>query len=156
LKRGRPTHYKPEYCEALIEHMAEGKSFESFGADIDCHRQTLYDWCNKHADFAYAKKVGSEKSWKWWEKLVIDQATGKIDGNATMIIFALKNRFGWHDKQEVQHTHQLKPSIIESLDGRQTILDMSTEQNLEGLKPMKLGGKKEKKVKDEDGPKKSK
>ena len=27
---GRPTKYKPEYCEMLIEHMSEGLSFESF------------------------------------------------------------------------------------------------------------------------------
>ncbi len=53
-KMGRPTEYRPEYCQQLITHMAKGGSFESFGADANCHRGTLYDWEAAHPDFADA------------------------------------------------------------------------------------------------------
>ena len=33
-KVGRPTDYKKEYCELLIEHMAAGFSFESFAGKL--------------------------------------------------------------------------------------------------------------------------
>lgn len=39
----------------------------------------------------------------WWERRGREMATGS-DGNATVWIFNMKNRFGWHDKQAVDHT----------------------------------------------------
>jgi hypothetical protein len=39
----------------------------------------------------------------WWERQGRRMATG-ADGNATVWIFNMKNRFGWHDKQAVDHT----------------------------------------------------
>lgn len=45
----------------LINHMAQGFSFESFAATIDCHRDTLYEWRNVHEEFSDAYKRGNEK-----------------------------------------------------------------------------------------------
>lgn len=39
----------------------------------------------------------------WWERRGREMAMGK-DGNATVWIFNMKNRFGWRDKQEIDHT----------------------------------------------------
>jgi hypothetical protein len=103
-KLGRPSGYKKQYCELLTEHMASGLSFESFAADINVHRDTLYDWAKKHKDFSDAKRVGLEKGRKFWETVGCNGATGKIPGfNAAAYIFNMKNRFGWRDKQEVEH-----------------------------------------------------
>ena len=39
----------------------------------------------------------------WWERRGREMATGS-EGNATVWIFNMKNRFGWHDKQAIDHT----------------------------------------------------
>lgn len=96
---GRPTDYKPEYCQMVIDHMAEGLSFESFAGAIGVSKQTLYDWAERNKEFLDAKKTAFEKSRLFWEKVGINIAkTG--EGNATAFIFNMKNRFSedWSDK----------------------------------------------------------
>lgn len=90
---GRPTSYKEEYCEMLIEHMRHGYSFESFAATIDVNRDTLYEWCKVHAKFSDAKKIAKDKSLLFFEKVGIAGMTGKLKGfNVAVWIFSLKNR----------------------------------------------------------------
>ena len=99
-KMGRPTKYKPEYCEKLIYHMAHGYSFESFAATVRVCRETLYDWCKAHEDFLHAKNAGRDASLLRWEEINIAQATGQIKGSASNTIFTLKSRFGWREADE--------------------------------------------------------
>lgn len=40
----------------------------------------------------------------WWERHGRKMTTGEADGNATVWIFNMKNRFGWNDKQQLDHT----------------------------------------------------
>ena len=42
----------------------------------------------------------------WWERQGRKMAVG-AEGNATVWIFNMKNRFGWRDKQEIDSTHRL-------------------------------------------------
>ena len=97
-KVGRPTKYKEEYCEKLMEHMKQGFSFESFGAIIGVHRDTLYEWELHHSEFSDSKKKGVELSRLFWEKMGMEGAQGKIQGfRDVSFIFQFKNRF---DKKE--------------------------------------------------------
>lgn len=98
---GRPTDYKPEYCQLLIEHMGEGFSFEAFAAIVNCHKDTLYQWVLSHNEFSDSKKIAFERSRLFWERVGIDIAV-KGEGNATAFIFNMKNRFKgeWRDKIE--------------------------------------------------------
>lgn len=99
---GRPSDYKPEYCELLIDHMSEGLSFESFGGVVGSHRDTLYEWTKVHPEFKEAREIGKSKSRLFWEKLGIEGLWGSKEGpnlNATVWIFNMKNRFQWRDKQ---------------------------------------------------------
>ena len=99
---GRPTKYKNEYCDLLVNWMAGGLSFESFGSEVDASKQTLYTWTTKHPEFLDAKRVGTTKGQAFWEKLGRQAVVGKIPGfNATVWIFSMKNRFGWRDKQDI-------------------------------------------------------
>ena len=99
---GRPTDYKPEYCEQLVEHMAKGLTFESFAGVIDTHRGTLYDWKNAHPEFADAHKKAIEKSMLFWDNLGVLGVVGKVEGfNTAAWIFNMKNRHKWTDRQEV-------------------------------------------------------
>jgi transposase len=102
---GRPTKYKPEFCEMLAEHFAEGYSYESFAGVVGVARATLYLWEEQHPEFLDAKKEHEAKVMHRWEERLAKLADSGV-GNATAIIFGLKNRAGnnWRDKQEVAQT----------------------------------------------------
>lgn len=97
-KRGRPTKYRPEFCELLIAHMKKIRSYESFGAVIGVNRDTLYEWEKEHPEFSDAKKIGRLHCRLGIEQLFLLQATGKIKGgNAISLIFFAKNVAGFRD-----------------------------------------------------------
>ena len=101
MPAGRPTKYRPEYCEMIIEHMAEGLSKEAFAGVIGVHKETIYNWAEANPEFSDAIKTGEVKSRLFWEKLGMAGASGSDEFNATAWIFNMKNRFGWRDKQEI-------------------------------------------------------
>lgn len=105
MAAGRPTKYKPEFCEMLIKHMTRGLSFESFAGQCDTHFDSLYEWCKKYPEFSEAKKIGTAKSREVWEMIGINGAVGKIKGfNVVAWIFNMKNRFGWRDQPDIELT----------------------------------------------------
>jgi len=54
-------------------------------------------------DFRRTVKQAQDLCNVWWERQGRRMATG-ADGNATVWVFNMKNRFGWHDKQHLDHT----------------------------------------------------
>jgi hypothetical protein len=97
----RPTKYKPEYCEMLIEHMKQGMMFETFAPEIGVHRDTLYEWCKVHKEFSDAKKTAIDHNLLFYDKMAIAAMSGKIKNfNATTYIFNMKNRHHWRDRHE--------------------------------------------------------
>ena len=68
---GRPTKYKTEYCELLINHMAAGYSFLSFAGLIRVNQDSLYEWERVYPEFSESKKRGFELSRLFWEGLGI-------------------------------------------------------------------------------------
>src|SRR5690625_3246702 len=101
---GRPSKYRPEYCDMLVEHMAEGASMTSFAAEIDVSRETISEWSRVHPEFSVAVKKGKAKCAAWWERLGRTGAMGG-DVNPTLVIFGLKNMSpeDWREKQEIDH-----------------------------------------------------
>ncbi len=98
MPAGRPSKYDPAYCDRLADHFAEGFSYESFAGAIGVAKQTLYDWEKAHPEFLDAKRANEARSQFVWEKrLAILASSG--EGNATAIIFGLKNRASesWRD-----------------------------------------------------------
>lgn len=122
---GRPTSYKKEYAERLIEHMANGLSYLSFAGEIGVAEATLYVWEKENPDFLEAKTEGFSKNRVYWEKIARDQASGLNDGNASVLIFNLKNRFPkeWRDRQEIHSEvkQQIEVSTVDVSDRVKTI-----------------------------------
>lgn len=115
---GRPTLYKSEYCQQLIDHMSEGLSFESFAAVANCCIDTIYEWAKVYPEFSEAKKKGSAKSRLVWERMAIDGAwnssgegSHKNLNNAAWI-FNMKNRFGWRDRIESEVTTDSTITVV--------------------------------------------
>ena len=106
-KPGRPSLYRPEYCQALIEWAKKGLSYESFASVPGVALQTLYEWEKAHPEFSEAKKTALPHSMVWWEKKGM---SGDI--NPTIWIFNMKNRFGWRDTKPEEQGDRA-PSRIE-------------------------------------------
>lgn len=75
---GRPSEYKPEYCEAVIKHMSEGNSFWSFAADCDVSMETLSNWTQQYPEFLEAKKIGYAKLLKFDENMAKAGSNGQL------------------------------------------------------------------------------
>lgn len=112
MTAGRPTDYKEEYCETIVDLMKDGASIAEVCRELNVAKDTFYNWKKKHPKFSDAIKEGLSLSQGWWE---MKGRTG-LDGsvNSTMWFMNMKNRFGkikpdtqeeditWRDKQEVE------------------------------------------------------
>lgn len=111
-KKGRPSKYKPEYCEMLYEHLAEGYSVRSFGGRIRVCEDTLYEWFKVYPEFSETKKEGVLAGLYSYEQDCKKMYKGEFEGgNATALVWFGKNRHGWTDKQEVNQSTEIKISI---------------------------------------------
>jgi hypothetical protein len=127
---GRPSGYKPEYCQQLIDFQTQGFSFEAFAGHLGVSTRTVYDWIEQFPEFAHAKDIGLNRSRVFWEKLGVDHIVNMTDSesfggnmggqsksrslNASIWIFNMKNRFGWRDRFDVQV--EAGVSLLEAMD----------------------------------------
>jgi len=99
---GRPTKYKKEMCETVLELMKEGASQQEVLAVLDISNDTFYRWKKENEEFSETIKRGIQLSQAWWER------KGRISlddrqFNSTLWYMNMKNRFKWADKQEVKN-----------------------------------------------------
>lgn len=120
---GRPSKFKPEYCQMLIEHMSQGYSYESFAAKVDDCRATLYNWEEKHPEFLDAKKRAVDKCLEKWETLCLDSIHDPGTLSVPLWIFNMKNRFKWQDKVDIE-THSTQTLTVLTTDGKQNKFDV--------------------------------
>lgn len=105
---GRPTKYKPEFCELYIEHGKKGGFVEAFPAflhektKVIVCQDTIYEWAKVHPEFSEAKKLGDAYCCKWWQEKAEDAAEGGVKGFPSgPWIFIAKNKFGWRDQLDL-------------------------------------------------------
>jgi hypothetical protein len=120
----RPTKYRPEYDNQLIEH------YLSFAGEIGVHEDSLYEWEKVHPSFSEAKRLGFAKNRTFWEKLGITHIThvdSKFESsaklNSTVYIFNMKNRFPkeWRDRTEIKSDLQITTKQLEEMDDNQLL-----------------------------------
>jgi hypothetical protein len=102
VKAGAPTKYKKEYCQKVIDFMAQGYSFEAFAGSIGVCADTVFEWAKVHPEFSDSKKLAYERNRVFWETQGIDglRSSKNNSFNATVWIFNMKNRFRWRDRVE--------------------------------------------------------
>lgn len=104
-KFGRPTKYRPEYCQRVLDLGFEGNSKAQIAREIGVDRNTLDDWAKAHPEFSRALKMAKHLELAWWE----DQGKAGLamgrDFNAVAFIFQVKNRFrdDYLEKVDVRH-----------------------------------------------------
>jgi phage terminase small subunit len=68
---GRPTLYRREMCDRLVEAMAGGLTAEAAAARIGISARSLFYWQQQHPEFLQAIQEGRQRSQPYWEKRAI-------------------------------------------------------------------------------------
>jgi transposase len=111
---GRPTKYKPEYCEQLIEAGRNGWTFQAFAGKIGVDIDTLHEWCKAHPDFSEAKKKAKTAQGAWLEGMGRAMMAGKIPGAVPSVwIFYMKNCQNWRDQPAIEQQEIEEIEFIE-------------------------------------------
>ena len=98
---GRPTKYKPEYCDHLIAQMGKGFSMTAVAGSMGVAKSTLFYWAQNYPDFSDALKKGEAVRLLFWEERLVNDG-----GTPAATIFALKNcgPEEWRDRKLLDHT----------------------------------------------------
>lgn len=137
---GRPSKYNPAYCEAIVEHMATGKSATSFAASVRVSRATINVWADEYPEFLEALGVAKASCASWWEDQAVSVGKeGGGPGQGTMIAFGLKNmgKDDWSDS--VKHVGGDPASGDKPIQAQVSVNGLS-EAALAALADVKLEG----------------
>ena len=104
-KGGRPTKYRPEFCQKADEYLKTvGKEqmhlpkIESFALFLDVNKDTLYEWAKKYPKFSDTlKKIKLRQ----YIQLVNDGVYGGKKVNATIVKLMLQNNHGMKERKDV-------------------------------------------------------
>lgn len=131
MPAGRPTDYRPEYCDQARNYCYLGATDEQLAAFFDVAVSTLNNWKQAHPEFLEAIKEGREIADAKVGQSLFHRATGyshpedkvflyegcpvvvptvkHYPPDTTACIFWLKNRQRdkWRDKQEVEHSGKM-------------------------------------------------
>lgn len=105
---GRPTDYRPEFCEQVIEYGKLGKSLAWMASEFDVSRECIYEWMRVHPEFSDAMTRARAHSQRWWEDKGQDNILslpGQGTLNAGVYSRSMAARFpdDWREKQEIEH-----------------------------------------------------
>lgn len=119
---GRPTGYKAEFCQQLLELAAEGYSLVGFAGVLGVSRRTINEWIDVHPDFSQAcQRAASGRMWFWETKLIHVANTGGTGSQGQVAIFGVVNAARtaddmranpWLHKAEIEHSGQISLSGV--------------------------------------------
>ena len=128
-KLGRPTSYKPEFCEQAAFLCGLGAIDTDLSVFFKVTSDTIYAWKRQHPEFSESLKAAKNNLDAKVEHSLFERAVGvQVEGkqgvysvppDTTACIFWLKNRRKeqWRDVQRIEHTgkdgEQLFPSLNE-------------------------------------------
>ena len=90
----------------LIDHMADGGTFNGFCGRADIGVQTGFDWIHRHKEFKEAKQIAVSKHMLWAEEQMKRGMWGGKQFNPVVWIFMMKNIHGWRDKLEISEAEE--------------------------------------------------
>tara|TARA_Y100001937_G_scaffold2595_1_gene3251 strand:- start:2447 stop:2869 length:423 start_codon:yes stop_codon:yes gene_type:complete len=101
-KTGRPKiEITPELCKKAESLSAQGLTMNQIASVLGIGESTLYEKINDYPEFSESIKRGKDKG---IEQITNALFTSAKEGNLGAMIFFLKNRAGWKDKIETEHT----------------------------------------------------
>lgn len=113
---GRPTKYKPEYCQVIIDYFdipatdSEGNAnnprfLSAFARSIGVNHDTLHEWCSVYPEFSEAY---TEAKRLQGEHIIVNALQNRY--NSSFAWRTMMNIQDWRDKQE--HAVAVKPLVV--------------------------------------------
>jgi hypothetical protein len=110
MPAGRPTDYRPEYCERVIAMGREGYSVVEMAAELECDRKTLERaWTEANPEFLRAMTQARQLSQAWWERkgrecLIMGQGQGTFNASVWSRSMAARFPEDWRENKGVELT----------------------------------------------------
>jgi hypothetical protein len=99
------SNYRKELCKEILPYFEQGMDVPEVAKELGISKRSFYRYIEQHEEFKEAYEEGKALSEAWWLKQgreAVSNPEHKI--NATIWIFAMKNKFGWRDKQDHEHS----------------------------------------------------
>jgi hypothetical protein len=110
--------YNESMCEEVRQLLTAGKSIARVATNLGVCRDTIYQWRDKHPEFARALSRGKDASQAYWEDRGEDGTFGDCKNfSATSWIFTMKNRFR-EDYAEDKDKNAGNASLVEQILGK--------------------------------------
>lgn len=119
--RGRPSKYKPEYCQDLIDYfrvprpdpanpnsMAYFPTMYGFAARVGVSDETIADWCKKYPDFLRAYTIAQQLG---RNQLIHGGLSEKYNASFAKFVGVNMGMISEHSKAEVANTHTFPSGI---------------------------------------------
>ena len=104
---GRPTDYRPEHCDAVIEYGKLGKSLAWMSAELGVARSTLQLWEKEIPEFSVAMTQARAYSQAWWEdagqnNMLLAPGVGTFNGSVWSRSMAARFPEDWRENKGVE------------------------------------------------------
>lgn len=144
--RGRPTSYKPEYCDVVIELGKQGYSRAMMASHLDVAKSTITEWASVHKEFSNAIKEADSHAQAWYEQKAHEGLTGG-QFNAQLFKIIAYNRFrdDYADRKEVSIDahHTVHHSVLSGLAGAAGQIEQGQVIDAEALEVLSDDGDEE-------------
>jgi hypothetical protein len=134
MPAGRPSKYKPEFCDLVVQQMSQGYSAEACAGDMDISKETLYRWIREIPEFCDAVGRGMSLGRKFWEKIGIAGTLGQIQRfNSSTYMFLMRNRFGYNEnpadtqRAQITETQENVEELLERLENFEKKLEAGSK-----------------------------
>lgn len=126
---GRPSLYRPEYCQRVIELGKQGYSMTSMAAALDVDKASVQRWRDEHEDFRAALSRALTYAQDWWEKAGMAGMLSGKDFNALIWKTSMQARFrDDYTERKVQEITGANGGAIEMQATRVDITALEPEQ----------------------------
>jgi hypothetical protein len=135
---GRPTDYKPEYNEKVLEMAEKGWSLTKIAKELRCCTRTLYYWGENFPEFLRTLEVASEWSEVWWEdKGTEGMETSPQCFNAGIWKFFMERRFRkrYSEPTKPENTNQHSNGFTSKKEAEDEILLAIEDKERQDAKP---------------------
>lgn len=127
LPRGRPSKYRPEFCQAVIEDARIGFSLSAFAGGIEVDRDTISEWRKVHPDFDQACKTAKAVRSRYLETGIMKEDIASPAMNARKLALANCAEEDWRTETTLKH-----------VGGDSAAGDKPIQVNVSGLSPSAL------------------
>jgi len=144
-KMGRPTLYRVEYNDRVIEMGKEGYSIAMMASALDVDKASIYRWQEEYPDFRTALSKAQAHAQAWWEKAGIDGMQNNKQFNALVWKVSMQARFREdYTERKVQEVSGPNGGPVQSVVEQRTAIDATklTPEQRDALREVLMAAKK--------------